>query len=648
MASKKKLLQAAAGSAGGAGLDVDEVFSTYLYDGNSGTQSIINGIDLSGEGGLVWIKRRDGTLNHALFDTERGAGALLQSNLSAGHYTGGDDLTAFNSNGFTLGDGQFTTINYSSYNYASWTFRKAPKFFDVLTYTGNGTAGRTVSHNLGSVPGMIIFKKTSAADGWAVYHRGANGGTDPEDYRLELNENFAQSNRDGFLNDTAPTATHFTVGDGALSNTNGQTYVAYLFAHNDGDGKFGDGTQDIIKCGSYTGNGSTTGPTVDLGFEPQWVMLKRTDSADEWFMYDVMRGFDYSTTARLSADSSSAESPSLSVVPTSTGFQPVISHGSVNASGGNYIYMAIRRGPLAAPTDATKVFALDDSSTTDIGGYTLNSNFPVDFYFFKNKNGGDSISIPRLTVGDLRFNSSAAEEDRSSVMNFDSNTGVTRTSFQGGIDSVDYAFRRAPNFFDVVTYTGTGSARTVAHNLGVAPEMMWMKCRSDTEAWAVYHNNIDSSAPEDYGIYLNDTAQRVDSANFWNDTAPTSSVFTVGTAGKTNGNTQTYIAYLFATAAGVSKVGSFSHTNGGGDTNVDCGFSSGARLVIYKRTDDTGSWYIFDSVRGIVSGSGDAQLELNSTGAENTGFDLIDPYSSGFKIPSNATGTGNYIFYAIA
>ena len=270
---------------------VENLFSTYLYDGNSSTQTITNGIDLSGEGGLVWIKRRDGNLNHALFDTARGAGAYIASNLTAGHYTGGDDLTDFNSNGFTLGDGQFTSINYNSYDYVSWTFRKKAKFFDVVTYTGDGVAGRTISHNLGSVPGMIIVKRTDTANYWAVWHRKLNGGTNSGQYWIRLDSRDAETTNSGMWNNTEPTATEFTVGGSGTTNTG--TYVAYLFAHNDGDGDFGvTNDQDIIKCGSYTGNASGTGPEINLGFEPQWLFVKNADNASaDWLLLDVMRGW---------------------------------------------------------------------------------------------------------------------------------------------------------------------------------------------------------------------------------------------------------------------------------------------------------------------------------------------------------------------
>jgi len=135
MATKKKLLQAAAGTAaasgGAGGLNVEDVFSTYLYVGNGSSQTITNDIDVSGEGGLVWIKGRDTTDEHGLYDTERGAGVILQTNYTNQQYdTSGNDLTAFNSNGFSVNAASsWISANTNQNEYASWTFRKAPKFF---------------------------------------------------------------------------------------------------------------------------------------------------------------------------------------------------------------------------------------------------------------------------------------------------------------------------------------------------------------------------------------------------------------------------------------------------------------------------------------------------------------------------------------
>jgi len=170
MSKLTKALTAAAGNAGAGALYVEDVFSTYLYTGNNSTQTITNGIDLSGEGGLVWFKRRSTARAHILIDTERGNTSYLQSNENLPAETGiTNAITSFNSDGFSIYDQQ--DINGNAETVASWTFRKAEKFFDVVTYTGNGVTGRAVSHNLGVAPAVIIVKNLSTSNrAWQVYH----------------------------------------------------------------------------------------------------------------------------------------------------------------------------------------------------------------------------------------------------------------------------------------------------------------------------------------------------------------------------------------------------------------------------------------------------------------------------------------------
>lgn len=209
-----------------------------------------------------------------------------------------------------------------------------------------------------------------------------------------------------------------------------------------------------------------------------------------------------------------------------------------------------------------------------------------------------------------------------------------------------YGFRRAPGFFDVVCYTGTGSATTFSHNLGVVPEMMIVKRRDTAADWWVY----DAATGNTKYQVLNSTATPTTSSTAWNNTTPTSSVFSVGTGTPVNASAGTYVAYLFATVAGVSKVGSYTGT--GTTLQVNCGFTAGSRFVLIKRTDSTGDWYVWDSARGIVA-STDPYLVLNSTAAEVTSTDYVDTFSSGFEISStapaaiNANG-GTFIFLAIS
>jgi len=627
---------------------VDGLFSTDIWTGASAEVTINNGIDFSGSGGLFWAKARGATDRHVLFDTEQGRLKYLRSDTTAATATVSDGagLKSFNNNGVTLGASlDWVNVDYNNLTSVGWSFRKQPKFFDIVTYTGNGTAGKTVAHNLGSVPGMIMVKVTSTADSWALYHRGSNGGTDPEDYMLRLNTTDAQANNADYWNDTAPTDSVFTVGTDPGVNGNGVSYIAYIFAHNNDDGGFGEpGDQDIIKCGSYTGNGNSTGPTVDLGFEPQWILQKSaTVSNTDWAIADVMRGFTADGVyQRLRPNRSDAEGSETQLAPTSTGFKVVGTASDVNTNGETYVYMAIRRGGMQTPTAASDVFAIDDQGESS-APFSI-SGFPVDMVVRKDSDGGNSEVMSRLLQGNATFANAVTAEGSDSVAQFDFMNGCLDDTSQDTSRN-SFMWKRARGYFDVCCYTGTGSARTVSHNLGVAPEMMWVKCRSDGEAWVVYHNNIDSSAPEDYGIYLNDTTKRVNSANFWNDTAPTSSVFTVGTAGKTNGNNKTYVAYLFATVAGISKLGTFTAT--GSDVNVDCGFTNGSKFVLIKRTESSDDdWFIF---RDIASGN-DKRFKLNTTAAEATGSDNIDPLSSGFTMTSGILGdSGNeFIFYAVA
>ena len=168
----KQALMAAAGAAGDA-LSVENVFSTYVYKGVevSGTD-IVNNIDLSTEGGMVWIKGRSAALDHIINDTERGANNFIVPNSTTDNNPASGYLTAFNTNGFELGTQ--SRVNNSSNTYVSWTFRKAPKFFDVVTYSGNGST-QTINHNLGTAPGFIMIKRTNTSGhNWACWHRGTD------------------------------------------------------------------------------------------------------------------------------------------------------------------------------------------------------------------------------------------------------------------------------------------------------------------------------------------------------------------------------------------------------------------------------------------------------------------------------------------
>ena len=604
-----------------------------------------------GSGGLVWIKSRSSTREHHLFDTERGVNKALKTNSTGQQQNTSGGLTSFNFNGFSLGT--YADVNGTSYgDFASWSFGKAKKFFDIVTYTGNGPSNtQNISHNLGSAPGMMVVRATSVADNWHTWHRGFG-----DNGYIMLNSTNAKSTYTALWANTAPTDTHFTVSDSC--NTNNVTYVAYLFAHNDGDGEFGPkGNADIIKCGSYTGTGAA-GHFVDLGFEPQWLLTKRVDSANSWYIVDNMRGFtSYPATSyssMLKANVTQYENQELGGPYwqqhlTPTGFEMDTGGPSYNASGGNYIYVAIRR-PTAEPTSATDVFAIDNEDSGSFNNPPLYiSGFPVDFALRKQTNSSANwAAVSRLTGTKWLRTNDTSTEDTVSSYEFDFQDGWSSDAgWNGSIYS--WMWKRAPNFCDVVTFKGTGSDRTLSHNLGVAPEMMWVKNRGRSDEWVVY----TEPTTKDKILMLHSTNAAA-ASNMFNNTAPTAANFTLKGDVWVNGSGYNYIAYLFASLDGISKVGSYTGNGSStGDTQtIDCGFSSGARFVLIKRTSGTGEWFVFDTERGIVSGS-DAYLTLHSNAAQVSGGDYIDPDSSGFTVVQHPateinTNGATYIFYAIA
>ena len=668
MPSNKKLLQAAAGNAGGGALYAEDVFSTYLYTGEGAGTTITNGIDLADAGGLVWAKNRGTANGHYLLDTASNGALILQSNTTGAGIAVSPPYMVAQSTGYTTG-GADSGWNGTGQDMVSWTFRKAEKFFDVVTYTGNSTAGRTVAHNLGSVPACIIIKRTDGTSEWPVYHKDESsyGTTGQYEGRLNETSDFGWDYISG-----TPTDSVFAVTGDTAVNLSGATYVAYLFA-SDAGGFGDDGDESIIKCGSYTGDGGAGTTEVNLGFEPQWILVKATSAADNWFIIDNMRGWatesNTSNDAVLLPNTSNAESTGGYLDITATGFKTTL-FSNVNVSGRTYAYVAIRR-PMKTPESGTEVFNLSTASA----GTDITNNFAADLWFGNNTSGdggNDAHTFASRLTGLkwLQTATTSAEFTASNTFYWDSNTEFTNSQFGGS--RVEYFLKRATGCFDVVAFSGSSilSERTYNHNLGVQPELIIIKGRSGSYAsgdWNVATNqgakngeSIDTTKNHT-GFQLNATnGITFGTSQNWSDVCSTTTFTTNGAASyitNSSGNTiqwsagTDFIAYLFATLAGVSKVGSYTGTNT--TNNIDCGFSSSARFILIKRTDSTGDWYFWDSARGITVGN-DPYLVLNTTAAQlYPGSDVIQPYSSGFTLTNNAGSGingngGTYIFLAIA
>lgn len=622
--SVRKLLSAAGVSEDK--LYVDDVFSTYLYTGNGSTQTINNGIDLAGEGGLVWVKDRGQSRDHSLYTFPNNFG--LRSNQTSAQEPFTTDVREALSNGVIIAKGGYYGTNEPTQPYVSWTFRRAKRFFDIVIYDGDDSKERTIPHGLECEPGLIVVKSTSHSGYWAVYHRSADG-----DLRLD------GANQGTIRKDiSAANGFSLTLGDGNC-NRGGRQYVAYLWAHDDSE----DG---IVQCGSYVGNGSTNGPEINLGWEPQWLLIKNASTTflNGWRIYDAMRGMGVSNGPELHANTSAAETTGgQSPKVTATGFQINDAGSQNNQSGSTYIYLAIRR-PNKPPKTGADVLNITHRTTAVT---SVTTGFPVDTVLLKRSNANTPfLWFDRLRSVLRRLRSDATNdeaEQAGTLTKFDISTGFeTGTNSDAyGTNTVSYAFRRAPGFFDVVCYTGTGSPTTVTHSLGVVPELIITKGRSQADGWYTYIYTLGA----DKFLSVQQTNAVGTSTAIWNNTAPTNTQFQQNvTAGVTK------VAYLFASLSGISKVGSY--IGNGSSQTIDCGFSTGARFVLIKRTDSTGDWLVADTARGIVAAN-DPRLSLNTTAAEVTTEDWLDPDPTGFIVNqvagSNANVSGGqYIFLAIS
>ena len=856
---------------------VDDIFSTYLWKGSGSNRSINNGINLSGKGGLVWVKARNDTHQHHLFDTVRGANEMIASDSNSDEATVANRVTAFNNNGFTLGSAD--QVNGTSADYTSWTFRKSSAF-TIKEYTGTGST-QSISHDLGSVPGCIMIKRTDDPAGWAVYHRGVDG-LNPENYALGLDNSDARSESANYWNDTAPTATHFTVKTSGSTNTSGATYIAYIFAggkknddnavnfdgsgdylslaassdltldadftiewfskrqtgggmsvigigdyNNVGgmeiffhttasggkvhiytkdsssganrlisadayavdryqhcalvrsgstitfylDGKnqgswtesqtlgpsgnntltigrstyngsgvaywngkisnfritkgqalyttnfnvphdaltqtsqnavssnvkllccngstttsstvtpgtitangdpniqgsqyifddtaahvFGDaGDQNLVKCGRYVGNGNADGPEINLGWEPQWVIIKNASAAVSWHMFDSMRGIPTGASdVRLEADETGSEFSNtndtynyLDLTP--TGFKIKTSGGWVNTSGQAYIYMCIRRpdGYVGKPPElGTSAFnVVYGNSSSNIPNFA--SNFVVDMGIYKEPASSYGWYLHTRLTGQkaLRTDTNAAQMSNDSDATFDSNAGWGKFGYN--TDKASWLWKRHAGF-DVVTWTGDGvHGRQISHSLNNTAQMLWIKRRSGVNAWTTGHIGLNGGTnPWNYYVGINETSQETDDDVFA-DTAPTSTHFTIGGHSQVNSDGEKYIAMLFASVEGISKVGYFDGQSS--DLTVTFGFQP--RFLMVKRADWVGDWNVYDTTRGLVSGA-DKELRLNDDSAQSD-HEVGDITSTGFTFAcggshDTCSAGGKWIYYAHA
>jgi hypothetical protein len=324
--------------------DPQDYFNTKLYTGNGSTQSI-TGVGFQPD--WVWIKTRNTTGQHEVFDAVRGATKYIVTNDLDPENTVATSLTSFDSDGFSLSSQ--SAVNNGSNTFVSWNWlgngagssntdgsitstvsANTTSGFSIVTYTGNGTAGATVGHGLGATPKMMLIKQLNSSNHWRVYHSSL-GATNV----IYLNLADATDTGQGSVNfnNTAPSSSVFTLGTNAAVNGSGNTFVAYVFAEKKGYSKFG----------SYTGNGNADGTFIYTGFKPAFVLFKPSSAIENWQIHDNKRP-SYNPCDNIAPNNNSAEADNDFVDLVSNGFK--LRSATYSASGVTYIYMAFAEQPL--------------------------------------------------------------------------------------------------------------------------------------------------------------------------------------------------------------------------------------------------------------------------------------------------------------
>lgn len=631
-----------------------EHFNVVTWTGNGSSQSI-TGVGFQPD--WVWGKERSNTSSNELLDTTRGATNYISTNLTNAQGTSGQGLQSFDADGFTVGnDGAW---NQNGETYVAWCWKanggttssntdgsitstvqaNTKAGFSIVKYTGDGTSGSTVGHNLGITPEVVIYKRIDASASWIFKSTLLN----TDDYLAVNLTDQVFSDSGVFWNGTAPTSTVFTLGNSASVNASSGDYIAYCFTPKAGYSKFG----------SYTGNGSTNGPIVNTGFEPAFLMTKQTNTTSNWVIVDNKRSTTNPRNKGLrpnTTDSESTVGDNMVVDFLTNGFQLKQTSGA-NDNGGTFIYIAFGSDASAAP-------ALANSFTTNLytgnsGTQILGTGFQPSLVWIKDRSNTRDHNLTDSVRGvthPIYMTTGAQLTNSTFLTSFNTDgfsLGNQAASNENLEDFVAWSWKAnpIPNIntdgdtqtivsansaagFSIASYTGTGSVQTVGHGLSAAPELIILKKISNTQNWNTGSDEIGWTKYFD-GPNTNGAAGT--ETTVWNDTAPTSTVVTLGGSNNTNANGENYIMYAWQSIAGFSKMGSYT---GNGSTQSITGLGFQPSWLLIKNMDSARGWQMFDSSRGA-----NQLLFANSNSAESSesaGTSLSSFDSDGFTV-----GSGN-------
>jgi len=646
-----------------------EGFSTVTYIGNGSTQGI-EGVGF--EPDLIWGKRRNSTNSHWLVDSVRGAGKRIISNSTVAEDTPTGLQSSFDSNGFTVGSN--TECNASGSPYVAWAWdagdNLAPTGFSAVTWSG--TSARQSIKSLGFKPDLLWTKSRSTS---GTNHKWYDSVRDITDVISSDNSNaeFTASDIVSFDEDG------FTLDTGSGSNYSGRTYVGWAWDAGSGspvsntDGSITSSvkanTAKGFSIATYTGN-ATDGATIGHGLSqsPDMVIVKdRTNSASWRVMH---KDIDY-TNKTLYLDATFGETADDRVKAFSSTTFTVTGGGGVNGSARDHVAYCFH-----GISGYSKFGSYTGTGAT--GNAITGLGFRPAFLMVKRINGtGDwamfdnirDISGGGITGNMFEANLSDAESAANNTYQFNSDgfewlSGFSNTNasggtyiymaFAGGQDlispvntdgSIESRVKaNTAKGFSITAYVGNGtSGSTFGHGLGVTPEMVIVKRRNNTSAWNTYTSVTGATKY----LELSSTVAGTTETNRWNNTAPTSSVVTLGLTNNVNGNGDDYVAYSFASISGYSKIGSYTGTGASGNSITGLGFKPA--WLMYKRTSGgSGNWIIHDNTR-VVEDDKNKRLYPNSSSAEQT----VSPYdvtfdSDGFTMNttgSDGNASGSTYFY---
>ena len=639
---------------------IESVFRSYLYTGNGSEQTIDCGIDLAKYGGLVWLKKMSGTGSHAWYDTERGATKELELDNANAESTVSQGLKSFNNTGFVLGTN--SQINQNNEDYIAYVFRKHPGWFDIVEYTGNGS-NREISHSLGHTPKLIWVRKKSGGN-WYCYHVKLGSSR----YILIDHQEQAQSNSTVWNGN--PTSSVFRLGTNNIANQNNNDYIAYLWADGATLGENED--QKAIKFEEFNGSSGTghEGMRIVASQEDtnghqrtaQWGLLWRHNSSSNArrFVSDYMRGTRRKSgeSFMFEAEDNDANHKSHSMAFDAGGVYNSDGAGYETSSlvkqGQQYLSFVIRGEDnliSKAPEAGTEVFSIVEGGSNVWNPAFPQNNHRVDGLIKKPwrpaEGGGVWCLAHRKNFGHqlyMNLTSSIADHGTDDNRDWGYNTGAYQDEGGSGHPgSLCYQWKKYAGF-DTVRYKGNGHGTLdVPHNLGGTPEMLWIKSEETNSQWYVWHHKMNGGSGGAYRLKFTTAAE--ESRNSIQQWTSTNVVVTNNNGSEIKLNQQMFTMWLFRSVAGICKVDNYTGDGTSNDSkSVSLGFQP--RLLIIKRTNSTGSWLVFDSLRG---DGYNLQLESSNTHSSDN---YVSFTSTGFTLSSSHSdvnaNNSNYIYYAHA